>query len=39
MNRAENTVGIGPWSLDAGPFAVVVLIVVVAVVMYYVRKD
>lgn len=39
MNRAQNTVGVGPWSFDAGPFAVVVLIVVIAVVIRCIRKD
>lgn len=37
MNLANNSIGIGPWSFDAGPFAVVVLVAIVGLVIYYIR--
>lgn len=39
MNTAENSVGIGPWSIDVGPFAIVILVAIIGLVIYYIRKD
>ena len=39
MILADNTVGVGPWAFDVGPFAILIAIAVIAVVVYYVRKD
>lgn len=34
MITASNRIGIGPWSFDAGPFAIII-----GIVVYYIRKD
>lgn len=39
MTTASNNVGIGPWSFDAGPFAIILLVVIIGIVVYYIRKD
>lgn len=39
MNPAENSVGIGPWSFDVGPFAIVILVIIIGLVIYHIRKD
>ncbi|WP_281728887.1 hypothetical protein [Gordonia paraffinivorans] len=39
MTTASNSVGIGPWSFDAGPFAIILLVVIIGIVVYYIRKD
>lgn len=39
MILARNTIGIGPWSFDAGPFAIILVIAIVALVVYFIRKD
>lgn len=39
MISAANSVGVGPWSFDVGPFAVVILAVIIGLVIYHVRKD
>lgn len=30
MTTASNSVGIGPWSFDAGPFAIILLVVIMS---------
>lgn len=39
MTTANNSIGIGPWSFDAGPFAIILLVVIIGIVIYYIRKD
>ena len=39
MITSSNSVGIGPWSFDAGPFAIILLVVIIGIVVYYIRKD
>lgn len=39
MTTASNSVGIGPWSFDAGPFAIILFVVIIGIVIYYIRKD
>lgn len=39
MIAAKNTVGIGPWSFDVGPFIVVVVAVIIGIVIYAIRQD
>lgn len=39
MITANNSVGIGPWSFDAGPFAIILLVVIIGIVVYYIRKE
>lgn len=34
-----NSVGIGPWSIDVGPVAILILVAIIGVVIYYARKD
>lgn len=39
MITASNSVGIGPWSFDTGPFAIILLVLIIGIVVYYIRKD
>ncbi|WP_255413445.1 hypothetical protein [Blastococcus sp. Marseille-P5729] len=39
MITANNRIGIGPWSFDAGPFAIILLVIIIGIVVYYIRKD
>lgn len=39
MNTTDNSVGIGPWSFDVGPFAILILVAIIGLVIYYIRKD